>query len=462
MYIEKFLTEYDDSLTGELNVDPLGQLVIWSSWGQDIFHSRITSIANDVRQYTLNLMNHSVLRQLLADDKQQTAGAMKSLYHKKQAREFSAACLIHLENIYIYSMLAAEKRGVTLTGVQGINKARPRWNAADKNPPLHFGHEKGSELLTNQIALGTNGRYKSPMMNMQFFTTDYRYDLPGNKPVWQAAEAFIQHVPELNKLREAALTHLQSLMQVSHKRDLSPVYEDIPASLKKAYVTAFRDPKMVGDYSREFWLQRTGLDKHAAGAIYLVLEQERERSDEPELTVAEVFKRAVQQAKSVPEMNENDLMALQNICQAEPFLSLIDLMFSGLRRQGSQTLAEFRQFWQSRGLTELHLPQMAAQLQQNGALLSSLSGTPARRFQQLLTLASETLLEEQVRGLLAYHHKLMEARGQFPWLMLEGDEIVLQVPPYSLREERRNSDWVNRYYLPQFRHMLNGLWGSAA
>lgn len=54
MYIEKFLTEYDDSLTGELNVDPLGQLVIWSSWGQDIFHSRITSIANDVRQYTLN------------------------------------------------------------------------------------------------------------------------------------------------------------------------------------------------------------------------------------------------------------------------------------------------------------------------------------------------------------------------------------------------------------------------
>jgi len=91
MYIEKFLTEYDDSLTGELNVDPLGQLVIWSSWGQDIFHSRITSIANDVRQYTLNLIHHSVLRQLLADDKQQTAGAMKSLYHKKQVREFSAA-----------------------------------------------------------------------------------------------------------------------------------------------------------------------------------------------------------------------------------------------------------------------------------------------------------------------------------------------------------------------------------
>ncbi|HGY2612211.1 hypothetical protein [Klebsiella pneumoniae] len=136
MYIEKFLTEYDDSLTGELNVDPLGQLVIWSSWGQDIFHSRITSIANDVRQYTLNLLHHSVLRQILVDEKLQTSGVMKGLYPKKQLHEFRVACLIHLENIYIYSMLAAEKRGVTLTGVQGINKARSKWNAANKNPQI--------------------------------------------------------------------------------------------------------------------------------------------------------------------------------------------------------------------------------------------------------------------------------------------------------------------------------------
>ncbi|MCP5998689.1 hypothetical protein NL386_13220 [Klebsiella pneumoniae] len=77
MYIEKFLTEYDDSLTGELNVDSLGQLVIWSSWGQDIFHSRITSIVNDVRQYTLNQLHHSVLRQILVDEKLQTSGVMR-------------------------------------------------------------------------------------------------------------------------------------------------------------------------------------------------------------------------------------------------------------------------------------------------------------------------------------------------------------------------------------------------
>ena len=295
---------------------------------------------------------------------------------------------------------------------------------------------------------------------MHFFSTDYRYDLPESKPVWQAAEAFIRNVPELKKLHAAALTYMQLKMQASHKRDLNPFFEDIPVGLKKAYVKAFRDPKMVGDYSRIFWLQRTGLDKYAAGAIYRVLKQER--LDELELTDAEVFKRAMHQAKSMPEMNESDLRALQHISQAEPFLSLIDLMFSGLRRQSSQTLAEFRQFWQSRGLTELDLPQKAAQLLENDVLLSSLSGTPARRFQQLLALACMPSLEDQVRGLLDYHHKIMESRGQFPWLLLEGDDILLQVPPCSLREDRQNSDWVNRYYLPQFRHLLNGLWGHSA
>jgi len=115
-----------------MNVDPLGQLFIWSFWRQNIFHSRITSIANDVRQYTLNLLHHSILRQILVDEMLQTSGVMKGLDLKKQLHEFKVACLIHLENIYIYSMLAAEKRGITLTGAQDINKARSKWNTENK------------------------------------------------------------------------------------------------------------------------------------------------------------------------------------------------------------------------------------------------------------------------------------------------------------------------------------------
>lgn len=66
--LNEILTEYDDTISSELNVDPLGLLVIWSSYGQNIFRRRISSISNDVRNFTLNLFNHAVIRALIDDD----------------------------------------------------------------------------------------------------------------------------------------------------------------------------------------------------------------------------------------------------------------------------------------------------------------------------------------------------------------------------------------------------------
>ncbi|MGI1250235.1 hypothetical protein ACIAIL_31070, partial [Raoultella ornithinolytica] len=135
--------------------------------------------------------------------------------------------------------------------------------------------EKESELLTNQLALGTNGRYKSPMISMRFFTTTYDYDLPDSKPVWDATEAYIQQISELCQLRDAALTYLKSLMCEESKDALTSFFKNIPDSLKTRYVSTFRNPKHVGNYSQAFWLARTGLNKNGAGAIYRVLERER-------------------------------------------------------------------------------------------------------------------------------------------------------------------------------------------
>lgn len=460
MYIDRFLTEYDESLTGEMNIDPLGQLVIWSSWGQAIFHSRITSIANDVRQYTLNLLHHSVIREIIRDDAVQTAGAMKIRYPKKQAREFIAASLIHLENIYIYSMLAAEQGEVTLAGVQGINKARAKWHTSDNNPQLIFGHSKESELLTNQLALGTNGRYKSPMISMRFFTTSYDYDLPDNKPVWEAAEAFIQQVHALRELRTTALAYLKPLMAEVSKDALTPFFSAIPDVLKSAFVSAFLNPKYVGNYSQAFWLGRTGLNKNGAGAIYQVLKREREYPEQSPLPVSGVFHEARKNADLMAEMDDGERRTLDYVIEAEPFLSLADLMFAGLRRQSQQTLADFAQFWKEHGLTEQSLPELSAKLAQNADLVASLSGTPGKRFRQLLELASRPSLEEQVRGLLNYHNELMEIRGQFPWLGLDGDTLTLQTSPAIIDRERKSGDWVNHYYIPQFRNLLDGLWGD--
>ena len=58
--LSDLLTEFDERISSELNLDPLGLQVIWSAYGQKIFRNRISSISNDVRNYTLNLFDHWV------------------------------------------------------------------------------------------------------------------------------------------------------------------------------------------------------------------------------------------------------------------------------------------------------------------------------------------------------------------------------------------------------------------
>lgn len=457
-YITQFLTDYDDSLTGETNIDPLGQLVIWSSWGQQIFHSCITSIANDVRQYTLNLIHHAVIRELLSNDKYRLSGVMQKQYQDKEKQNFKYACLIHLENIYIWSMLFAKPGSVELNGVQGIIKARQK-RINDNNPEIPFGHLHDCCLLTNQISLGTNGRYKSPMMNMEFFNKNYHYYNQKDNNPWLEAEEFIRKTPKLKKLYKEAVSYMWQLMQVPTKKELVPRFNHCPDALKKAYINAFRDPAEVGKYSCDFWLGMTRLNQNAAGAIYKVILQEYQQ--EKNYSIDQVFKLAIKEAENSNNIDFNELEILKYIQSAEPFLSLIDLMFSGIRQKNQQTLTEFREFWHQRKLSDSSLPKLAKKLYSNKSLINSLKGTPYNRFKKLLELAMKPKLEEQIQGLLNYHNDIMQSRGQYPWFSLTDNNLLLQVAPAYLSKERKNNHWVNTYYIHQFRHLLKGLWGVA-
>lgn len=46
--LNTLLTEFDESISSKLNADPLGLLVMWPSYRQDIFRRRISSISSDV------------------------------------------------------------------------------------------------------------------------------------------------------------------------------------------------------------------------------------------------------------------------------------------------------------------------------------------------------------------------------------------------------------------------------
>jgi hypothetical protein len=60
MRLSQYLTEYDEDLSGDSQIDPLGVLTIWSAFGQKSFATGSFG-SNDVRNYTLNLLHHAVI-----------------------------------------------------------------------------------------------------------------------------------------------------------------------------------------------------------------------------------------------------------------------------------------------------------------------------------------------------------------------------------------------------------------
>lgn len=68
MLLDAFLAEYDENRGSELIIDHLGLQVIWSGFSQQIFQNRISSIFNDICNFTLNLFSHFLIKSLVEDD----------------------------------------------------------------------------------------------------------------------------------------------------------------------------------------------------------------------------------------------------------------------------------------------------------------------------------------------------------------------------------------------------------
>ena len=456
--LEDFLTEFDTRIGAELNIDPLGLLVIWSSYGQKIFRNRISSISNDVRNYTLNLFNHAVTRALIEDDGVVPGKGLSGLYGipGKDSLEFRQACLIYLENLFTYAMVDAQARpGVETVGVLGISMARKK----DKNPWLVFSHGAGAHVLKRQNSLGVSGRYKTPLMALKFFDSRYDYAQPEFQPQWQRAQTqLFQAAGPLAALRVLAQKHLAELV-ADPQAEPSRAFAEIPAGLKDAYVDAFRSARAVGAYARDFWLALTELNQGAAGALYAVLQDEPQSNGRDPWAPDEVFGRAILRTQAEAERTK-----LEHVRVLEPFLGELALLLDVLLSATSQTVDEALGQWRRLGRDGSTLPALAGPIEAHASLRAQASGTAADRLKELLALARGTDARGQAEQLIAYHDKVMAARGQSSWLrLLDGGRLKVDVGTRALPEpeERPVGRWVHDYYVPQFRHFLSGLRGQA-
>ena len=275
MYISQFFTKYDETITQSLNIDPLGTTMIWSQLGQRIFSSRVSSISNDVRNYTVSLLHHYVLK-LLVENESSLSKELQKLYGKVDTLAFKQTCLIYLENIFVFSMLEAENKlgaenppnfDVDTRGILGSSKARIKM---EQDPSLFFTKESKGQLLVRQLTLGVSGRYKTPFLDMKFFDKEFCYHHPESTKQWQKTRRFMESNENFKTLATDLVKHLTEVTKnndTSPRIDWSAISNDIKSSYRKCFAT----PAIVGKQSKDFWLHITGLNQNAAGALYQVI-----------------------------------------------------------------------------------------------------------------------------------------------------------------------------------------------
>ena len=465
LVLNSLLTEYDETISAELNIDPLGLLVIWSSYGQNIFQRRISSISNDVRNYTLNLFNHAVIRALVEDDSVELGRGLSSdpayAGGGKDSLAFKQACLIYLENVFTYSMIEAQNRpDVETVGVLGVSIARRRWGETKGHPRLLFSDQPDAHVLKRQNSLGVSGRYKTPLVEMGFFDSTYDYALPESGTQWQLVQSqLLAKSKPLHNFYKMAREHLKGVIADSRK---VPAYDfsDLPDELKSGFVSAFRSPPAVGGYARDFWLSVTKLNEGAAGALYEVLNDEWSPTGQHQMRPsADVFS----QAASKPTLKEGEKAMLEQVRLLEPFLAELDLLLGVMLSVKSQRVGDAVVKWKSLGRDASTLPDLAQPIEANTVMRAQVADRAAGRLSELLALARKTTVQHQMEGLLLYHDKVMQARGQSSWLRLLGGQqlkVDIRVRQLPAKDERPRGTWVHQYYLPQFRNLLSGFRGG--
>ena len=459
MFLDRYLTDYDDSLTGESYIDPMGMLVIWSAYGHQIFQNRVNSISNDVRNYTLNLFNHYLIRRIIADDSVQLSRKLLHEYGNKDTLNFKYACLLYLENLFVFSILQNEgHKGVDSRGVLGSSNARRLWVDADDDPVITFTHKKAGQILVRQLGLGVSGRYKTPMMEIGYFDKHYHYTSPSAISLWQEAEQFIANQSKLTILAKDLIEHLKEDLLSQRSSHPSIRFNDVPDVLRKDFANAFSSPGAVGSYSRKFWLSVTGLDTGASKALLQVLDDNAKLDKPMELNAQSLIESALKQT-----LSSEECLKMTQISSLEPFLSDIMLMFTLLTAKKSRSLTEVIAQWQKFGRNEHTLPQRAHLLRNDVELNNVIKGSTAgRRMKNLLQLADTATLDDQVTLLLEYHNNLMLKRSQMPWLTLDNaGQVKVHVRPLLVpeTEDWPPGEWYYSYYLPQFKSLVRGFQG---
>ncbi|HRJ53068.1 MAG TPA: hypothetical protein PLE99_09885 [Candidatus Thiothrix moscowensis] len=450
MDIKRFFTDHDSSITGTSTLDPLGLRVIWQGLGQQIFHNMVSSIANDVRNYTLSLFLHSVVKEV-SNRCDFHSQKQKEYWGTPNSLEFKQRLFILLENLYIRSFVSHKEDNqleVSTTGVLGIRKGvELSATPAKIGKTMRLAKQK-SEILTNQLSLGVLGRYKTPLVNMGFLDGSLSYYDQGK---WSGFEAMLGENPKLRTLQDALVMLVEQLLRTG---DAEPEYDwsdPGTANLLVLFGESFKNPETVGSYAADFWLELTKLNQGVAGFVYANLDKESPQ---------QAYLAAYQQIKLDAGQSLESISQLAVILDTEPFLAEMDLLFRSLCAQGIASLRCVIDHMQALGRSPQTFAECANKIQMNAVPV----GSGKDRLEMLKRVViDKAAWDTLIRALHSYHVNIMEDRGLSPWLHIAQDNrLHRHVGLYDLPTPMQPPGhyWWHSYYYYDLKNMARGLQGG--
>lgn len=442
-----YYTDPDDSIKSTGARDPLGFESIWSHLGREIFHNKITSIANDVRNYTITLLHHSVVRELKENG---VFSIIKKLQGKILNREISdanvlTALLIFLENLMIYSVVKRDDTGIDVK-TEGIIGSSKGLTAEFSDIKISLG--KDAHILVNQANVGLSARYKTPFMKMGIFNEQYEYSFNRNNypDPWNQFESLDTNVTRLRDTLVGLIRNLvekDSSLAVNLKAPNGAVN-----TIVNMYRTIFHNPSVHTNIG-QFWKTHLGFEKAPAKYIYNSMNEVKSNDDK--IPYEEVVKQAMKQAGS--EKEEESRKKYQAILDTEKLIApvryVFDVLLSGQYGRLANTL-----------------------LDRVGSTINALNNTATSDITHYFDTASPyvkdrvtrlgTLVINQhdpnefINGLLSYHSRIVEERKNAPWIRREGDELKI-ISGMRGKEPGQVYSWYHSYYMDSLRNIINGM-----
>ncbi len=437
MDVNDIFTEYNSNLINQIDRDPLGFQQIWTHFGQKIFESKTTSVATDIRNYTINLIHHNVIRQL-----PEKCPVFWHLVSQRSYKEGIEKSIILFEMMLAHSRVLSGDNWTEPKGILGTSMAFKRWQDGKKDvvnlesslsDPRWNTNTKDKSfemLLVRQTSLGINGRYKGPFMKMGLFKSDYKYIDYADQ--WDKIDIAINTNKILSELQKTLFKSLKNIKNIITFSPSSLWYE--------AYQTAFKTHDITAEFALDFWPKYLGFKTGAAKSIFDIIIKDKPCQNE--LSIHEIFEMA---KNNINSLEVNEIKAIQNILDLEPILVQLDTIFQLLLKTQD---------------TEINI---------NNNLLNLINSYPIPDSSplRLKNLIESIRISSNIpESLCRYHEKVMNERGNMPWIRIleHGDlKVYLQSEiPNSIEDLQRDlnspeNTWIHPYYIPSMKEIVCGM-----